>query len=432
MHRDDRFAALNTEPQIRDCFGTVCECRRGQESLYSSLQGTDHMVYQSADGAITSATEPPRPASTSLLGKSLIGGHGHLCGAFFHSPTTYEAGNPQLCLGEACKLGPNVVLVVRVDELGGDGEGEGEGEAAGDELGGAGANTNAAANPVFVARYTNCYRGYENTVHAEQFMIRDERLRAALERANGGGGGGGGGGGSSGGTGARKRLTCYITQQPCHFSSGREENKDVTANTSCTLRVLRWCREVLRPLRVDLVIKLSRIFRATWEDASYFEDDEQLEVFGSRSVNAKKGLVMLVNEPGVRVTMFDVDDWGFLLSLCDAYVSQGKGDGTPAPCAPAVIAERVKWDKYFVDFLLKLEKKKKGGGGDGGGGGDDGGGGAAEGDGSGVAAAAASPASADDATATAAQARPAVALPPPGGWRRHRQREAAAAAAGDD
>ena len=150
----------------------------------------------------------------------------------------------------------------------------------------------------------------------------------------------------------------FITQQPCHFSSGREENRDVTANTSCTLRMLRWCREALAPARVALVIKLSRIFRATWEDATYFEDADKLEVFGSRSQNAKRGLEMLVNEPGVRVTMFDTDDWAFLLSLCDPYVTEGKGDGTPAPCRPEVIAERVKWDAYFVDFLLKLENNQ--------------------------------------------------------------------------
>ena len=114
----------------------------------------------------------------------------------------------------------------------------------------------------FVARYTNCYRGYVDSVHAEQFMMTDPILKNLIEEN----------------PNEPKELTMFITQQPCHHSSGRVENKHVSANTSCTNRLLEWSNSCLKSNNVTVVIKLSRIFRAHWEDEEVHETAEDKEV----------------------------------------------------------------------------------------------------------------------------------------------------------
>ena len=92
---------------------------------------------------------------------------------------------------------------------------------------------------MYECRYTNCFRGSVSTTqHAEQVMMSDDELATHLraepvqsqcrvqsdesvERP-------------------RLELTMYLTQQPCHFASGRVENASVTGTTSCTLELLQW------------------------------------------------------------------------------------------------------------------------------------------------------------------------------------------------
>ena len=58
-------------------------------------------------------------------------------------------------------------------------------------------------------------------------MIADGMLRKHLDSAAAG-----------------TRLVLYMTQQPCHLSSGRVENKQSTGQTSCTTKVINWQRSL--------------------------------------------------------------------------------------------------------------------------------------------------------------------------------------------
>lgn len=138
----------------------------------------------------------------------------------------------------------------------------------------------------------------------------------------------------------------------------------MSANTSCTNRILKWSHEYLQSKNVELVIKLSRIFRAHWEDESVHETTEDAEVFGSRAKMAKEGLMLLMREPHIRVTMIDRwEDWIFLLSLSDPYVlNGGKRVGTEIEQMPRVtegmIRDRLEGDQWFNQFLIMLDKNK--------------------------------------------------------------------------
>jgi len=139
-------AAAAPEP---DSFGNVCQCASGQSSIYPCRQNTDHTVHHDL------AESNPK----KVLGKSLLGTHGQFCGGYYHTAASTEAGNPALCVGEGCIKAPTCVLVVRLEID----------------------NSSDTLEAVFVSRYTNCYRGYEDSVHAEQFMMADPALLAILD-----------------------------------------------------------------------------------------------------------------------------------------------------------------------------------------------------------------------------------------------------------
>ena len=307
-------------PEQPDSFGTVCQCSLSkQKSIYRQTKNSDHTIHRS--------NLPNKHQATLLCN------HGQFCGGFFHTSVSTEANNPFLCVGEGCIKASTCVLVVRLERKG---------------------------EEPFIARYTNCYRGYVDSVHAEQFMIADPILQELLEKDN-----------------EPKQLTMFITQQPCHHSSGRVENKEVSANTSCTNRVLEWSHTILQARNVHVVIKLSRIFRAHWEDEDVHETAEDAQVFGSRAKMAKEGLLLLMNEPNIEVEMLNLDDWHFLLSMSDNYVyNGGKRIGTEMLQEPKVtddmIQQRIDGDVWFCNFLEGLKNSKTNGG-DGGGGGGGGG-----------------------------------------------------------
>ena len=59
---------------------------------------------------------------------------------------------------------------------------------------------------------------------------------------------------------ATLRMSMVMTQQPCHFASGRVENAAVTGRTSCTLGLLEWWgREQLAARGVVLEIKVAYV-----------------------------------------------------------------------------------------------------------------------------------------------------------------------------
>ena len=190
----------------------------------------------------------------------LLGHAGQLCGAFFHR---HRQERGVLCLdSQACIQAPNTVLVVAL------------------RMGG-------ATREAFVARYTSCYRPRNNSVHAEEFMMADARLSAALRGANG------------------ATLRMYMSQQPCHYSAGRHQTRKVCAKKSCTERVLRWFRNELAPRGMRLDIRVARLFRAAVR-----EGPDATVLRGA--AKAREGLALLGREDGVSVRMCSAADWVWL------------------------------------------------------------------------------------------------------------------------
>ena len=92
---------------------------------------------------------------------------GQFCAAFYHTNPSAEANNPSLCLDpDACVRKPNVVCIARLQDF-------------------SRASARARADPtVYIGRYTNCYRGYTDSLHAEQFMMADPALDERLEQTS--------------------------------------------------------------------------------------------------------------------------------------------------------------------------------------------------------------------------------------------------------
>jgi hypothetical protein len=103
--------------------------------------------------------------------QSLLGSPAHLCAGYFHTDRCFEAESADeasgtFCLAPppppperflnaplVCERKPNTILMLRVQ---------------------------SAAEEMYLCRYTNCFRGYANSLHAEQFMMEDPELLRLL------------------------------------------------------------------------------------------------------------------------------------------------------------------------------------------------------------------------------------------------------------
>ena len=158
----------------------------------------------------------------------------------------------------------------------------------------------------------NCYRGSEkDNYHAEQFMLEDGDLEAAIQTSPAL---------AAPAPGAGGRMSVYLTYQPCHFSGGHVKNIGKAVTTSCTLRLLKWHRETLHPAGITLTVYLPKIYRAHWVDDGFHKTDDEKNHYGERAEKSREGLKLMLAEPGVDVKMMDPDDWMYLMSLCDPYV----------------------------------------------------------------------------------------------------------------
>ena len=103
--------------------------------------------------------------------QSLLGSPAYLCAGYFHTDRCFEAESADeasgtFCLAPppppperflnaplVCERKPNTILMLRVQ---------------------------SAAEEMYLCRYTNCFRGYANSLHAEQFMMEDPELLRLL------------------------------------------------------------------------------------------------------------------------------------------------------------------------------------------------------------------------------------------------------------
>ena len=169
---------------------------------------------QGARGGAASSGSRARGPATYLSdlphGVPLLGGSNEFCDSFFHVRATPEAGLQLRCLrrqGE-CE-GRQTVIVARLQE-----------------------RTSPTAGQWFdrfVGRFAN--RGKDH--HAERVMMEDPRLAATLEAGPG--------------EACERRLSVYISVQPCHHSSSNPR-------ISCTRGLLEWEARRLRPASTSMEV----------------------------------------------------------------------------------------------------------------------------------------------------------------------------------
>ena len=191
-----------------------------------------------------------------------LGSIGKFCAAFYHVPSTKNYS--KCCLDEGnCKFGRedslprSVVALVKYEIEDGNG---------------------------MIVRYSNHYiRDPDVTKHAEEFFSDDindpenEALRSSISRKK------------------LKKITMYITLQPCHLSTNRGPKK------SCCGVLLKLKDSQLK--NVEMCIKCTHIYKA----GSRVEHAPLVK-------NGKEGIRLLMDK-GIEITRMEEADWNFLYNL---------------------------------------------------------------------------------------------------------------------
>lgn len=262
------------------------------------------------------------------------------CDAFFHVKPTPEAGVCEPCClrpPPACCSGKQTALVAQL--LGADG----------------------------TVLYTALHRNVSQRDHAEDLLMRDERLlstAAAASAANVGGG---------------AAVRVWLTIQPCHFSSGDDTR-------SCTLALLQWHERALKPRGVSfLEIKAAYPYRAHWDPAHMPEDDlvqlgrrtwaggggrgggsrgrwgyrggrqqqssrpEAIERAHALLQSAREGTRLLVNARAAGVTLepfSSLEDWEKLARICCSEATAAQWAERVAPFTASALDVRARMDRF--------------------------------------------------------------------------------------
>lgn len=162
-------------------------------------------------------------------------------------------------------------------------------------------------NILFVKKYSNEFRGHtEANLHVEDIMTTDPELNKLIKESD-----------------KFLIITLYIGYQPCHNSSGgRNMSKTHFHVKSCTNVVLNWYKSL--PMnRIIFNIKCCGIYRAHWTEIDKYDSQSDAEIFYNRSLNARKGLRLLMSPFKINnftyklnVTGLNDEDWDFIMSLC--------------------------------------------------------------------------------------------------------------------
>ena len=196
-----------------------------------------------------------------------------------------------------------------------------------------------AARDVYVARYSNCFKGSsESNVHAERFMLADPGMARALDEVK-----------DAKAHGTRARLVLYLTYQPCHHSGGHSRRGMGEHGTSCTELLCEYVRDVLAPIGVALEVRITYVYRAHWETGAY--DPKYAPAVQA----ARQGLDLLA-EAGVGLAACTLADWEWLVSLCEEPV-QTAWRNQAHPLDTACREQRSRMDGFIARFLGSLRAK---------------------------------------------------------------------------
>ena len=174
----------------------------------------------------------------------------------------------------------------------------------------------------FEAMYTNCY---SHRVHAEEYFVRDiteemygnkDLTKAIVAKKI-------------------KKITMYITLQPCHLST--EGTSGTNENCSCCKTLMGLLNESLKG--VKLCIKPTHICKADYRLQNKASD--------KLIVAAKIGIKLLM-EAGVEFSRMERDDWIYL------------ADKFGIKFGVEIDPRRIKLDKKIGTFLHNLQKRTQG------------------------------------------------------------------------
>ena len=234
--------------------------------------------------------------SSELVGnESLLGSISNFCAAFYHMADTPEANLRHGCLREGAALcrGKATVAVAVLAQQG-----------------------STDWRDVYVARYKNCCSGARC---AEDALFADERLAHAI-RSHGD---------------LPQSLRIWINKQPCHKSSSTRPG------WSCTEELVTF--QARHNIPIELVVCYP--YRAHWDARSV------PRAFGPSIDNARAGLRILREAPGLRLRACQATDWDFLVGLCDVALQRDYHAALPVHFSPELRSKRDRMDSFVASCL---------------------------------------------------------------------------------
>ena len=223
-----------------------------------NCRGNCFAIYGREDGHITKITE-----------KTGLGSKHKFCAAFYHVPPGFDnqlGKHHGSCLDKNCCKFKDIAVVALVKF------------------------EDAREDPVYKARYTNCY---VNKLHAENFFdcdIRHGVLTDKVENEE-----------NHDGT-----ITLYLTYQPCNKSTGDTE-LGTRPNQSCCDILKRIYFDILQPKGIRLRIKITHEFRLGRQQQG---GDKELRQ------KARAGIQELIRS-GITVSGMEENDWKYLFLMID-------------------------------------------------------------------------------------------------------------------
>ncbi len=176
-----------------------------------------------------------------------------------------------------------------------------------------------------IARFTNC-----NRKHAEEFMVCDKKLFYYVR------------------TFKPKAMVMFMKHHPCNRSSGNARRypdgylfNNQADKKSCTLQIIRYYNEVLKPNGVQLLIKTSFLYKANWKFA--VRDDDKQTV-----ANSLAGLELMM-DAGIKFSAMLPRDWILMANLCNE----------PIPLTILLSESRLKADRGIQAFLDNVLLQKR-------------------------------------------------------------------------
>ena len=197
-----------------------------------------------------------------------MGSPAQFCGAFYHLPKTQSGclDKTNCIIGKEGKINAEPKTAVAL------------------------ANFEPKKGEPFLRRYTNCYSKQK---HAKEHFVHDVKANICS-------------------FGELKKVTMYITMQPCHKSTS--DTQGTKENWSCCNILIDLAKNELKG--VEIVIKPTHLSQVGWDKTKESNDPKLIE-------NAEKGIMKMIAE-GIQLSPMNTSDWKELLELDENLVVEKK------------------------------------------------------------------------------------------------------------